>query len=153
MNEVKAQKVEMTQVFQEDGQVVPVTIVKVTDEANPLRVGDVVTVRGVSKGKGFAGVVKRWSFAGGPKTHGQSDRWRAPGSIGAGTDPGRVWPGQKMPGRMGHTRITVKNLNIIEVRDDNLVLIKGAVPGPRHNELHILVTSTSTTEGAVENAS
>jgi len=92
--------------------------------------GDKVVVRGVSKGKGFAGVVKRHKFAGGPKTHGQSDRHRAPGSIGAGTTPGRVLKGKKMAGRMGSETVTVADREIVDVKD-NLILIKGPIPGPR----------------------
>jgi large subunit ribosomal protein L3 len=92
--------------------------------------GDKVTVVGVSKGKGFAGVVKRWGFAGGPRTHGQSDRERAPGSIGAGTDPGRVLKGKKMGGRMGQDRVTLKDREIIEIKD-NLILLLGPVPGSK----------------------
>lgn len=91
--------------------------------------GDIVDVTGVSKGKGYAGVVKRHHFKGGPKTHGQSDRHRAPGSIGQSTTPGRVYKGKRMAGRMGHDQVTVKNLEIIEYVDGNL-LIKGLVPGP-----------------------
>lgn len=92
--------------------------------------GDLVHVTGVSKGKGFAGVVKRHHFAGGPKTHGQSDRHRAPGSIGAGTDPGRVWKGTRMAGHMGSRRVTVRNLRVIDVdSSQHLLLVQGAVPG------------------------
>lgn len=92
--------------------------------------GDTVTVTGTSKGKGFAGVVKRWNFRGGPKTHGQSDRLRAPGSIGQGTTPGRVYKGKKMAGRMGGETKTVKNLHIIEVNPDaNTIAISGSIPG------------------------
>lgn len=91
--------------------------------------GDIVDVTGVSKGKGFAGVVKRFHFKGGPKTHGQSDRQRAPGSIGQTTTPGRVYKGKRMAGRMGHDTVTVKNLEVIEVTADGVLLIKGLVPG------------------------
>ena len=90
---------------------------------------DMVTVSGISKGKGFQGVVKRHGFAGGPRTHGQSDRERAPGSIGGGTTPGRVYKGKKMAGRMGGDRISVKNLKVIEIRQDG-ILVKGLIPGP-----------------------
>lgn len=99
-------------------------------EAEKLEKGAKIDVTSVSKGKGFAGVVKRWGFAGGPKTHGQSDRLRAPGSIGAGTTPGRVLKGKKMAGRMGGDRITVKNKRIVEISDGYL-LVSGAVPGPK----------------------
>ena len=91
--------------------------------------GDMVDVTGTSKGKGWAGGVKRYGFKGGPKTHGQSDRHRAPGSIGQGTTPGRVYRGKKMAGRMGTDTVTVKNLEVISVTDDGVLLIKGLVPG------------------------
>ena len=91
--------------------------------------GDMVDVTGTSKGKGWAGGVKRWGFHGGPRTHGQSDRERAPGSIGQTTTPGRVYKGKKMAGRMGHETVTVKNLEIVDVTSDGVLLIKGLVPG------------------------
>ncbi|HQY19759.1 MAG TPA: 50S ribosomal protein L3 [Ignavibacteria bacterium] len=92
--------------------------------------GDTVKVSGVSIGKGFQGVVKRYGFAGGVRTHGQSDRERAPGSIGGSSYPSRVFKGQRMAGRMGNDRITVRNLKVVKVySDSNLILIKGAVPG------------------------
>jgi len=95
-----------------------------------FKTGDLVDVSGVSKGKGFAGVVKRYHFAGGPKTHGQSDRHRAPGSIGAGTSPGRVLKGKRMPGHMGNRKVTVRHLEVFEADSArNLLLIKGAVSG------------------------
>ena len=92
--------------------------------------GDLVDVTGVSRGRGFAGGVKRWNFSGGPKTHGQSDRHRAPGSIGSGTTPGRVYKGQKMAGHMGSVQVTSKNLRVI-AKDEakGLLMIAGAVPG------------------------
>jgi large subunit ribosomal protein L3 len=95
--------------------------------------GDFVDVVGVSKGKGFAGVVKRYHFRGGPKTHGQSDRHRAPGSVGAGTSPGRVFKGLHMAGHMGDKRVTVRNLEVFEADPArNLLLVRGAVPGGRN---------------------
>lgn len=97
-----------------------------------------VDVTGQSKGKGFAGVVKRWGFAGGPKTHGQSDRLRAPGSIGAGTDPGRVLKGKKMAGRMGGQKTTVKNKKIVD-KTDGYLLISGAVPGSRGDVVTVTI--------------
>jgi large subunit ribosomal protein L3 len=100
--------------------------------------GDVVDVTGVSKGKGFAGVVKRHHFAGGPKTHGQSDRHRAPGSIGATTTPGRVFKGKRMAGHMGNERVTVRHLKVIEAdAERNLLLVRGAVPGARNGLITI----------------
>ena len=93
--------------------------------------GDMVDVTGISKSKGFAGVVKRWGFAGGPKTHGQSDRHRHPGSIGASSSPGRVFKGMRMAGHMGNRRVTTKNHSLVAVdEENNLLVVKGAVPGP-----------------------
>ena len=92
--------------------------------------GDIVDVVGTSKGRGFAGGVKRYHFRGGPKTHGQSDRHRAPGSIGSGTTPGRVRKGLHMAGHMGDARVTVKNLRVFESNADRgVLLIEGSVPG------------------------
>jgi large subunit ribosomal protein L3 len=94
--------------------------------------GERVDIQGHSKGKGFAGVVKRHKFAGGPRTHGQSDRERAPGSIGACATPGKVWKGQKMPGQMGNKTTTVQNLEVVLVDPErNLLAVRGSVPGPK----------------------
>jgi large subunit ribosomal protein L3 len=100
--------------------------------------GDLVDVRGTSKGRGFAGGVKRHGFHGGPKTHGQSDRHRAPGSIGSGTTPGRVYKGQKMAGHMGAVNVTSKNLRIVR-KDDakGLMLVAGAVPGASNSVVRV----------------
>jgi large subunit ribosomal protein L3 len=107
------------------GQVVDVSI---------LQEGNVVDVTGISKGRGFAGVVKRHHFKGGPKTHGQSDRERAPGSIGSTTFPGRVWKGQRMAGHMGNQRVTQKNLKVVLTDPQkNLLLLQGAVPGAKNS--------------------
>jgi large subunit ribosomal protein L3 len=95
-----------------------------------LKQGDLINVTGVSKGRGFAGVVKRYHFAGGPKTHGQTDRHRAPGSIGATTSPGRVLKGKRMAGHMGNRRVTAHNVEVAQADPErNLLLVKGAVPG------------------------
>ncbi|HUW46941.1 MAG TPA: 50S ribosomal protein L3 [Dehalococcoidia bacterium] len=95
-----------------------------------LKQGDLINVTGFSKGRGFAGVVKRHHFAGGPKTHGQTDRHRAPGSIGATTFPGRVFKGKRMAGHMGNKRVTARNIEVIQADpESNLLLVKGAVPG------------------------
>jgi large subunit ribosomal protein L3 len=105
--------------------------------------GDVVKVVGTSKGRGFQGVVKRHHFGGGARTHGQSDRMRAPGSIGSSSYPSRVFKGQRMAGRMGGTQITVRNLTVVGViADSNLLLIKGSVPGAVNGvvEIHKLTT-------------
>lgn len=107
--------------------------VKVGDQVSVsdlFKVGDLVSVKGTAKGKGFAGVVKRWHFAGGPKTHGQSDRQRAPGSIGGTTTPGRVYKGKHMAGRMGGQTVTIKGLRIVAVSPErNELLVSGPVPG------------------------
>ena len=92
--------------------------------------GDIVNVVGKSKGRGFAGGVKRHHFHGGPKTHGQSDRHRAPGSIGSGTTPGRVRKGLRMAGHMGDQQVTVKNLRVFQANAErNVLLLEGSVPG------------------------
>lgn len=97
-----------------------------------FEVGDHVDVVGTSKGKGFAGAVKRYHFRGGPKTHGQSDRQRAPGSRGSGTTPGRVYKGARGPGHMGSERVTVQNLAVVLVDGErNLLGVRGAIPGPK----------------------
>ena len=104
-----------------------------TIDVSIFEAGEKVDVIGKSKGKGFAGVVKRYHFAGGPKTHGQSDRHRAPGSVGAGTTPGRVTKGFKMAGHMGNERVTSQNLVVMETDPErNLLLLRGAVPGPQN---------------------
>jgi large subunit ribosomal protein L3 len=107
---------------------------QVLSVADIFKVGDIISVTAWSKGKGFQGGVKRWGFAGGPKTHGQSDRHRAPGSIGSGTDPGRVWKGLHMAGHMGNKRITTQGLTIVSI-DGNKIAIKGAVPGANQSLL------------------
>ena len=100
--------------------------------------GDVVDVLGISKGKGFAGGVKRHHFAGGPKTHGQSDRTRAPGSIGSNTFPGRVWKGQRMAGHLGAQQATAHRLRVVKADPGkNLLLVEGAVPGAKNGILFI----------------
>jgi large subunit ribosomal protein L3 len=94
-------------------------------------IGDRIDVIGTSKGRGFAGTVKRWKFHRGPMTHGSMSH-RAPGSIGASAYPSRVVKGKKLPGHMGNAQVTLKNLEVLDVREDeNLLLVKGAIPGPR----------------------
>lgn len=103
-----------------------------------FRVGEKVKVTGTSKGLGFQGGVRRHGFHGGPKTHGQSDRLRAPGSIGSSSYPSRVFKGQKMPGRMGGEKVTTKNLEVVQVDvERNLLLLKGAVPGKKNSYLTV----------------
>ncbi len=107
-------------------------------DASVFKTTDLVNVTGISKGKGFAGVVKRHHFAGGPKTHGQSDRHRAPGSIGSTTSPGRVWKGLRMAGRMGGERVTAQRPEVFRADPArNLLLVRGAVPGAKKGLLLI----------------
>ena len=113
--------------------------------------GDLVDVSGVSKGRGFAGAMKRHGFHGGPKTHGQSDRARAPGSIGAGTDPGRVVKGKKMAGHMGTRQVTVKNLKVIESDPARgVLLLRGAVPGNRDVLLRVRLARRHSQQGEAD---
>ncbi len=192
-------KIGMTQIFREDGRMVPVTVIEAgpcvvtqvktmesdgyeavqlgfgdvkrrnkpqaghlknsrlsrylrevsTDDTSEFEVGQTIGVDifeagekidviGKSKGRGFAGVMKRWNFGGGPRTHGQSDRARAPGSIGGGTTPGKVYKGLKMAGHMGNRRITVKGLEIVEIDSErNLLMIKGGIPGATNSLVQI----------------
>ena len=117
--------------FRTDGTAHSENKIKANDVINVsiFEENDIVDIRGVSKGKGFQGVVKRHGFSGGPKTHGQKNRHRAPGSIGS-TAAQRVVPGRRMAGRMGGDTITVKNLKIAGIdKENNIVLLRGAVPG------------------------
>jgi large subunit ribosomal protein L3 len=118
--------------------------VKVGDklDVSLFKPGDKVTVTGISKGRGFAGGVKRYHFHGGPKTHGQSDRNRAPGSIGSTTTPGRVYKGTRMAGHMGDDRVTVRNMEVLKADvEKNLLLVKGPVPGAKNGLLLIGMSS------------
>ena len=100
--------------------------------ASVFEVGEFVDVIGTSKGKGFAGAMKRWGFGGGPMTHGQSDRQRSPGSSGSGTTPGRVFKGKKRPGRMGNVRVTSSHIRVALVDSErNLIGVQGSVPGAK----------------------
>lgn len=103
------------------------------DMLSAVEVGDRVNVAGKSRGKGFTGVMKRWGFAGGPRTHGQSDRERAPGSIGQGTDPGRVWKGKKMAGRSGGVKVNQLGLQVIKVDSESRqIWVAGTTPGHKN---------------------
>ena len=113
----------------EPGQEVPADI---------FETGDFVSVSGVSKGKGFAGHMKRHGFSGGRRSHGKNSVMRKAGSVGAGTDPSRIWPGSRMAGRMGNTQVSVINLEVARVeKDNNLIFIKGAVPGARNGIVYL----------------
>jgi len=117
---------------------------KIRDEirVDVFKEGDLVDVIGISKGKGFAGVVKRYGFKGGPASHGAGGWRRRPGSIGASADPSRVFKGKKMPGKMGAERKTVRNLEIVKVdKKENLLLIKGSLPGIKGSLLTIKKTN------------
>lgn len=192
------EKIEMSQVYREDGTVVPVTLIKAgpcvvtqvktadkdhvssvqlgfknakrlnkpeaghlkdlpalsvlrdfrvgsdsslkrgdTLEASVFAIGDVVDVVGTSKGRGFAGVVKRHHFGGSPASHGHKDQLRMPGSSGAGGVQ-HVFKGHRMGGQMGDARVTVQNLVIVEIREGGIIAVKGAVPGARHSIVEII---------------
>ena len=119
------------------------------DDPDQIEVGQKITteifeenekikVSGTTKGRGFSGGVRRYGFKGGPKTHGQSDRHRAVGSIGAGSSPGRVWPGTRMPGRYGNEKATIKGLSIAKIdTKNNILVIKGSIPG--HNGSNVRI--------------
>lgn len=143
----------MTQIFDESGEVFPVTLVVASDDSlgqtlatdsqgltlGNIKEGDAVTVSGISKGKGFQGVVKRHRFTGGPRSHGQKHSEREPGSIGGGGRAGgRVIKGMRMGGRMGGDRVTVKNLKIIKILPETKeIFIGGAIPGKRGSVVEI----------------
>nr|YP_009297132.1 ribosomal protein L3 [Ceramium japonicum]AOM66475.1 ribosomal protein L3 [Ceramium japonicum] len=106
-------------------------------ELNEFKVGNLINISGKNIGKGFSGYQKRHHFSRGPMSHGSKNH-RQPGSIGAGTTPGRVFPGKKMAGRMGNKKITIKNLQIIDInQEDNIIVVKGAVPGKAGNIVYI----------------
>nr|QVY58157.1 50S ribosomal protein L3 [Eucheuma denticulatum] len=104
---------------------------------NEFKVGSLVNVSGLSIGKGFTGYQKRHNFSRGPMSHGSKNH-RQPGSIGAGTTPGRVFPGKKMAGRMGYEKVTIKNLQIVDINtNEHLIVVKGAIPGKAGNLISI----------------
>ena len=110
-------------------------------DVSQFAVGDGVQVTGRSKGKGFAGVVKRHNFGGHDTTHGTPDRVRHGGAIGQGTDPGKVWKGKKMPGHMGSDQVTVRGLEVVRIdAERNLLFIKGAVPGGANGYVTVVKT-------------
>lgn len=134
---LKGKKMQMTQVFTLEGKVIPVTVLRVLEGLSVNMEEQSVTIVGKSKGKGFSGVMKKWNFAGGPATRGQSNKARAAGSIGA-QSPGRVFKGKKMAGRMGNKRITLKNRKIVKVDlDSNSLMVSGPVPGARNSDVLI----------------
>lgn len=137
--EIKGIKLNMTQLFNQDGSVVPVTMIKTSSDLDLDMENKDVIVVGRSKGKNWMGVMKKWNFRGGPATRGQSDRPRAAGSIG-GQTPGRVLPGKKMAGRFGNRQVTIKGLRIAKVAlDDKCLFVSGPVPGTRNSEIIIRI--------------
>jgi len=129
----------MSQIFLDNGKVVPVTLIGFKSEIAPELENKSVVVVGKSKGKGFAGVMKRWGFAGGRATRGQSTKPRAPGSIGSQT-PGRVRKGKRMAGRLGNDRVTIKGLRIVKVLpQEKTLMVSGPVPGARNSLVEIRV--------------
>ena len=154
-------KIGMTQVFTENGRRYPVTVIEpeLTEDTKSkpldlLKVGDFLDVTGISKGKGFQGGMKRWNWSGGPKGHGSTSHRRV-GSIGTSATPSRVLKGRHMPGHMGNCKVTVQNLLVIKLdKENNLLLIKGAVPGGRNSKLVIKkATKKSSSVAAPEEAS
>jgi large subunit ribosomal protein L3 len=137
MLKINALKMNMTQVFLQDGKVVPVTILKSEVDVLDEFLNQSVKLTSTSKGKGFTGVMKKWNFAGQQATRGQSDRPRAAGSIGAQT-PGRVFLGKKMAGRHGNKKVTLKNLLVLQIDKDNkMIYISGPVPGSRNTKVEL----------------
>ena len=137
MKTIGAKKV-MTQIFDQTGAVRPGTVVTVTE--SDLAVGDRVAVSGISKGKGFQGVVKRHGFHGGPRSHGQKHSEREPGAIGGGGGRagGRVAKGIRMAGRMGGDRVTVGNLTVLAIDEaKNELTVSGAIPGRRGTRIEL----------------
>ncbi|MHB9019465.1 MAG: large ribosomal subunit protein uL3 [Minisyncoccota bacterium] len=134
----KGTKIKMSQVFKNE-IVYPVSIIKLDkkEEVENFKEEELLIISGTTKGHGWQGAVKRYSFGGGPATHGQKNRQRAPGSIGS-TAPQRVLPGRKMAGRMGGVRKTIKNLKVVSVDKENgLILILGSVPGNNRSKVEI----------------
>ncbi len=136
MDKIKGKKLNMSQVFGDNGKVVPVTLIECESEIPENIEGREVVIVGYSKGKGFTGVMKKWGFHGGPATRGQG---RTPGSIGSQT-PGRVLRGKKMAGRQGNARITIKGLKIVKINKDlKQLFVSGPIPGARNSAISISV--------------
>lgn len=144
MTKILGKKIGMTQVFTEEGRRYPVTVIELElakdTKSKPLdlfKVGVFLDITGTSKGKGFQGGMKRWNWSGGPKTHGSTSHRRV-GSIGSSATPSRVLKGRHMPGHMGNQKVTIQNLRIIKLdKENNLLVIKGAVPGHKNSKLII----------------
>lgn len=129
----------MSQIFLDNGKVVPVTVVLIEQDLSDDLLNKDVTIVGTSKGKGFAGGIKKWGFRKQGETRGAKNKVRALGSIGAQT-PGRVFPGKKMAGRLGNYRVTIKGLKIVNIDSKNKqIMVSGPVPGARNSELSITI--------------
>ena len=136
---LKGKKLNMTQVFLENGKVIPVTVIETGDEVNSEVEEKKVAITGKSKGKGFTGVMKKWNFHGQQATRGQSNKPRAAGAIGSQT-PGRVFKGKKMAGKHGNKKVTVKGLKIVKVDKDNKqFMVSGPVPGARNSDVIVRI--------------
>ena len=140
MTKLLGKKIGMTHVFTKEGKRCPVTVIdtELTDDLKDLfKTGDFVDVTALSKGKGFQGGMKRWNWSGTPKTHGSTSHRRV-GSIGSSATPSRVFKGRHMPGHMGNQKVTIQNLQVVKLdKENNLLAIKGAVPGHRNSKLVI----------------
>lgn len=139
MKKITGKKIEMSQVFDKEGNIIPITLIE-SEDCGKLKQGQQVKVTAISKAKGFQGVVKRWGFKGFPASHGTKHHLRAPGAIGSAW-PERVLKGKKMAGRMGGKKVTVRGLEVIEIdKKKHLLKIKGAVPGKRGTEVKVVAT-------------
>lgn len=140
MNEkLTGKKLNMSQLFLESGQVIPVTIIACDTEVGVELENKDIVVHGVSKGKGFAGVMKKWHFHGGQATRGQSTKPRSAGAIG-GQTPGKVLKGKKMAGRLGNDRVTIKGLKIVKVLTaEKQFMVSGPIPGARNSLITVNV--------------
>lgn len=137
MEPILAKKISTGAIFTDKGRRRTVTYLKLLKELKDLATGDLVQVTGKSKGRGFAGVMKRHGFAGvGGRTHGQSDRQRHPGSIGMRTTPGRLWKGKRMAGHYGGETITFKRVTVVKA-EDKILTVSGTMPGARNSIIKI----------------
>ncbi len=137
MEKIIGKKLNMAQVFGDNGLVTPVTVISCESDVSLDLENRDVSVVGKSKGKGFAGVMKKWGFHGGPATRGQGIKARTPGSIGSQT-PGRVLRGKHMAGRLGNDRVTIKGLKIVKViSESKQLMVSGPVPGARNSKIVI----------------
>jgi hypothetical protein len=156
MTELFGRKIGMTQIFTEQGTRCAVTVIETEfpgdakSDSDLFRVGDFIDIIGTSKGRGFQGGMKRFNWSGTPKTHGSMSHRRV-GSIGASASPSRVLKGQHMPGHMGNERVTVQNLRIIKIDNENkLLVVSGAVPGHRNSEVIIRKAKKKPTKAEVK---